>query len=167
MSTTAKVLEKMHILLKENESGLTSDKLWEELMSDKELSKELIDKNGNRRNGVVVGLTTRIKNGKVENIKVIKNSSNKLVYIASKNNMNFVSKLTNKFIGDVQKLEFTDLEELSAADKKVLKDYEKAITNLIKTSVNIERLSEKIEKEETKEIANVTGDGQQSNKQSQ
>lgn len=163
MSTTAKVLEKMYILLKENESGLTSDKLWEELMSDSTLSKELIDKNGNRRNGVVVGLTTRIKNGKVENVKVIKNSSNQLVYIASKNNMNFVSKLTNKFIGDVQKLEFTDLEELSAADKKVLKDYEKAITNLIKTSVNIERLSEKIEKEKAEDTSNVMGDGEKLN----
>ncbi|MBO0421438.1 hypothetical protein [Enterococcus plantarum] len=71
MSTTAKVLEKMNLLLKENESGLTSEELWVELMLDKELSKELVDKNGNRRNGVVVGLTTRIKTGKVDNIKVI------------------------------------------------------------------------------------------------
>ncbi|MBO0467477.1 hypothetical protein JZO73_07995 [Enterococcus plantarum] len=68
MSTTAKVLEKMNMLLANNESGLTSEELWAELMSD----KELVDKNGNRRNGVVVGLTTRIKTGKVENIKVIK-----------------------------------------------------------------------------------------------
>lgn len=164
MSTTAKVLEKMYNLLSKNESGLTSEELWEELMSDKELSKELLDKNGKRRNGVVVGLTTRIKNCKVDNIRVIKNSNNKLVYIASGNNLNFVGKLTNKFIVDVRKLEFMDLKDLSAEDKKVLKDYEKAITNLTKMSANLEKLSEKIEKEETKEIANVTGDGQQLNK---
>lgn len=164
MSTTAKVLEKMYILLKENESGLTSDKLWEELMSDSTLSKELIDKNGNRRNGVVVGLTTRIKNGKVENIRVIKNNDNKLVYIACENSLDYVNKLTLKFIGDIKKLEMGDLKELSAEDKKIVKEFEKSINNLSKATINLEKLSEKIEKEMVKEELNVTGDGQQSNK---
>lgn len=164
MSTTAKVLEKMYNLLSKNESGLTSDELWEELMSDNELSKELIDKNGKRRNGVVVGLTTRIKSGKIENIRVLKGSDNKLVYISSSCNLEFVSKLTNKFISDIEKIEFGGLKELSAGDKKVLKDYEKAITNLIKMSTNLEKLSGKIEKETVKEELNVTGDGQQLNK---
>lgn len=160
MSTTAKVLEKMHILLKENESGLTSDKLWGELMSDSTLSKELIDKNGNRRNGVVVGLTTRIKNGKVENIRVIKNNDNKLVYIACENNLGYVKKLTHKFIGDIKKLEFGDFKELSAEDKKIVKEFEKSINNLNKATINLEKLSEKIEKVKVKEEPNVIGDGQ-------
>lgn len=164
MSTTAKVLEKMNMLLAKNESGLTSVKLWEELMSDKGLSKELLDKNGKRRNGVVVGLTTRIKNGKVENIRVIKNNDNKLVYIACENNLGYVNKLTHKFIGDIKKLEFGDLKELSAEDKKIVKEFEKSINSLNKATINLEKLSEKIEKETVKEELNVTGDGQQSNK---
>ncbi|MBO0467497.1 hypothetical protein JZO73_08095 [Enterococcus plantarum] len=150
MSTTAKVLEKMNMLLANNESGLTSEELWAELMSDKELSKELVDKNGNRRNGVVVGLTTRIKTGKVENIKVIKNNDNKLVYISCKNNIEFVNKLTNKFIEDIKKLEMGDLKELSAEDKKIVKEFEKGIKNLNNANDNLEKLSQKIQEKQVK-----------------
>lgn len=104
MSTTSKVLNKMQVLLTENESGLKTEELWVELLKDKELGKELIDKNGKRRNGVVVGLTTRIKNGKVENIKVVKNSKNQLVYIASANSLDFINKKLRNLLMTWKKL---------------------------------------------------------------
>lgn len=162
MSTTSKVLNKMQVLLLENESGLNTEELWIELLKDKELGKELIGKDGKRRSGVVVGLTTRIKNGKVDNLKVVKNSNNQLVYIASANNLDFINKTTQKFINDVEKIGFGKLKDYTAEDKKVVKKYEQVMKELYKASLGLSDLSEKLEKEkiskdkkEVKEIENI------------
>ncbi|MBO0467052.1 hypothetical protein JZO73_05835 [Enterococcus plantarum] len=147
MSTTAKVLNKMQVLLTENESGLKTEELWIELLKDKELGKELIDTDGKRRNGIVVGLTTRIKNGKVENIKVVKNSKNQLVYIASANSLDFINKRTMEFINDVEKIGFGKPKDYSEDDKKIVKKYEQVIKELYKASLGLSSLSDKVEKE--------------------
>lgn len=146
-STTSKVLNKMQVLLLENESGLNSEELWTELLKDKELGKELIDKNGKRRSGVVVGLTTRIKNGKIENLKVIKNGKNQLVYIASANSLDFINKRTMEFINDIEKIGLGKLKDYSDEEKKVIKKYEQVTKELYKASLGLGSLSEKMEKE--------------------
>lgn len=162
MSTTAKVLNKMQGLLSKNESGLNSEELWEELLKDKELGKELIGKDGKRRSGVVVGLTTRIKNGKIENLKVIKNGKNQLVYIASANSLDFINKRTMEFINDIEKIGLGKLKDYSDEDKKVIKKYEQVTKELYKASLGLSDLSDKLEKEkiskdkkEVKEIENI------------
>lgn len=81
ISTSQKVLKAMEIYLgrEENLGGVSSKQLWQHLESIPAIKKEIY-KNGVRREGILTGLTTRIKNGQIKGIKVEKRNKH-LFYI--------------------------------------------------------------------------------------
>ncbi|MGY3704950.1 hypothetical protein BW731_02145 [Vagococcus martis] len=69
VSTTEMIREKLPVILKDKfKDGATFDLLWDELYKDKSLKKVMINKNGEKRLGLLQGLSNRIKANKEENL---------------------------------------------------------------------------------------------------
>lgn len=81
-STSQKVLKAMRIYLakEENADGVSSKNLWEHLESIPAIKLEIYGSNGKRREGVLTGLTTRIRLGQIQGIKVKKRNKH-LFYV--------------------------------------------------------------------------------------
>ena len=73
ISTTQKVLKAMEIYLdrEENFAGVSSKDLWKHLESIPAIKLEIY-RNGKRRDNIMTGITTRIREGKIQGIKVEK-----------------------------------------------------------------------------------------------
>lgn len=144
MSTTAKIKEELVRLLslEENKAGLTVNQVWEKL-EQTDFKEELYNSKGERRNGTLVGLTTRIKNGQVDGIKVVKNSTNNLVYVASSNQVEYLFNLTDKYLKEATayKLKSTDF---TVEQKKVIESYTKVLNTLKQESMKLKKVSEEI-----------------------
>ncbi|MGG5341644.1 hypothetical protein [Enterococcus sp. AZ192] len=98
MSTTAKIKNALVAMLneEENKAGLTFSEVWDKL-EQTDFKNELYNSKGEKCSGTLIGLTTRIKQNKVEGIKVIKNS-NQLVYVSSSNEIEYLVNLTEKYL---------------------------------------------------------------------
>ncbi|MGM0214127.1 hypothetical protein [Enterococcus sp. AZ109] len=105
MSTTSKLLKKLYCVLGEKSEGNTVSEFLDYLFGDEELAKELVFQ-GERREGVVGELQTRIKKGgkSVEGIKIIKNAEGKNVFILDNSNLSYVSDVTVKFLIEATKI---------------------------------------------------------------
>ena len=62
---------RIYLSKEENVGGVSSKQLWKYFESIPAIKKEIY-KDGVRREGVLTGLTTRIKSGQIEGIKVEK-----------------------------------------------------------------------------------------------
>ncbi|MGM0110687.1 hypothetical protein [Enterococcus sp. DIV0187] len=128
VSTTQKVLKAMRIMLAEekNRAGLSYKEVWTRLESIPALKKELyID--GKRREGIVVGLTTRIKENKIDGIKIIK-KDNRVLYISHSNDFEFLHQVTSNFIEQVEDIKSN--ENYSKKQKELLCNYQELIYEL-------------------------------------
>lgn len=74
LSTTAKVINALQIMLSEEKykNGASYNEVWARLESIPALKTELYNYDGIRREGVLTGITTRIKNEQIDGIKVVK-----------------------------------------------------------------------------------------------
>ncbi|MBL1228027.1 hypothetical protein IW492_02125 [Enterococcus sp. BWB1-3] len=149
MSTTSKVLKKLYYVLGEKSEGITVSDFWDYLFEDKELAKELIY-DGQRREGIVVGLQTRIKKGgkSVEGIKIIKNADGKNVFILNNNNLSYLTSVTEKYLKEATKikLEVKDYT-FTKGEQTIINKFEKALKELENTNASLEKLASKIEEQ--------------------
>lgn len=74
LSTSTKVINALQIMLSEEKykNGASYNEVWARLESIPALKTELYNSAGKRREGVLTGITTRIKEEKISGIKVIK-----------------------------------------------------------------------------------------------
>lgn len=146
MSTTSKIKNALVQMLneEENKAGLTVSEVWNKL-EQTEFKAELFNKAGERRNGTLVGLTTRIKEGKVEGIKVVKNSANNLVYVASSNQVEYLVNLTSKYIEETTKSKIKK-ESLDTNQQTVVKNFEEELIKLHQLSEKLKKVSDEVEK---------------------
>ncbi|MBO0424160.1 hypothetical protein JZO84_14965 [Enterococcus plantarum] len=162
MSTTSRVLKKLYTVLGEKSEGITVSEFWEYLFEDKELAKELMF-DGERREGIVVGLQTRIKKGgkAVEGIKIIKNVEGKNVFILNDNNLNYLGSVTHKYIKEATKikLEVKDYS-FSKAEQTIINKFEKTLKELESTNTALEKLASKIEEQKVSKGSDEESDGE-------
>lgn len=166
MSTTSKIKNELVRLLsqEENRAGLTFSEVWKKL-EQTDFSKELYNDKGEKRLGTLVGLTTRIKQNKIEGLKVVK-VDNQLLYVASDNELEFLINTTKKYLNQVINYqlndEYTKLEESSILEfKQALSTLNKATRQVEsacfeKNTTELKTTKNEIKKEETiKEKASV------------
>ena len=149
MSTTSKVLKKLYYVLGEKSEGITVSEFWDYLFDDEELAKELVF-DGQRREGIVVGLQTRIKKGgkAVEGIKIIKNADGKNVFILNDNNLGYLTSVNTKYLKEATKIKL-DVKGYSftKAEQTTINKFEKATKELENLNAALEKLATKIEKQ--------------------
>ncbi|PZL73030.1 hypothetical protein CI088_09155 [Enterococcus plantarum] len=146
MSTTSKVLKKLYYILGEKSEGITVSEFWNYLFEDKELAKELVF-DGERREGIVVGLQTRIRKGgkAVEGIKIIKNGEGKNVFILNNNNLNYLAGVSNKYLKEATtvKLEVQDYV-FNKSEQLIINKYGNALEELERLNSDLEKIADKI-----------------------
>lgn len=149
MSTTSKVLKKLYYVLGEKSEGITVSEFWDYLFDDEELAKELVF-DGQRREGIVVGLQTRIKKGgkAVEGIKIFKNADGKNVFILNDNNFGYLTSVSTKYLKEATKIEL-DVKGYSftKAEQTIINKFEKTTKELENVNEALEKLATKIEKQ--------------------
>ena len=145
MSTTLKIKKELIRLvnLEEYSAGLTVKEAWKQLEKT-DFAKELYNSKGQRRDGTLVGLTTRIKSGKVEGLKVVKNSDYRIVYVADGNELDYLSNLTNKFLSEADNFK-VKAEDYSKEQQKILEEYSKALTQLKNSTVKLKKVADEVE----------------------
>jgi hypothetical protein len=156
MSTTSKVLKKLYYVLGEKSEGITVSEFWDYLFEDKVLSEELVFQ-GERREGVVVGLQTRIKKGgkSVEGIKIIKNAEGKNVFILDNNNLSYVSDVTVKFLNEATKMELEVKDyTFTKAEQTIITKFEKVLKDLEGANRALKDLVVKIEEGKVNKVKN-------------
>lgn len=128
-STTQKVLKALLVMLNRegNEEGLTAKEVWVGLESIAALKSELYDERGQRRNNILTGLTTRIKQGKVAGVRVIRDN-NKLVYIAVRDELEFLRVITQSYLQQVSEVNldsdnYTEDERVAIKHFNMIKNY--------------------------------------------
>lgn len=146
MSTTSKIKAELVRLLnlEENKAGLTVSEVWEKL-EQSDFKSELYNSKGEKRAGTLVGLTTRIKQGKVEGLKVIKNSANNLVYVSSSNQVDFLVNQTEKYLKEATNFKLKT-EDFSAEQRKVIENYGSILTKLQEENIKLKKVSDEVEK---------------------
>ncbi len=146
MSATTKVKMELKKLLnlEENSNGLTFKEVWEKL-EETELKNELYNKKGEKRLGLLTGLSTRIKEGKVEGIKIIKNSENKIIYVSNNTQVEFLCTLTSRYLQEVNKLE-VNKEKLSKKQKEKMKIFKNNIIELETQNKELKKIAIKLNK---------------------
>lgn len=156
MSTTSKVLEKLYGVLGEKNEGITVSEFWDYLFEDKELSEELTY-DGVRREGIVVGLQTRIRKGgkSVDGIKIIKNADGKNVFILDNNNLAYLNSVSKKYLKEATKikLEVKDYSFLKE-EQAIINKFEKALKELESANVALKDLAIKIEEKKSSKSSN-------------
>ncbi|OPF88781.1 hypothetical protein BW731_11680 [Vagococcus martis] len=81
ISATELIREKLPVILKSKfEDGATFDVLWDELYKDKSLKKVMINENGEKRLGLLQGLSNRIKANKEDNLMIVKKRMEKIIF---------------------------------------------------------------------------------------
>lgn len=146
MSTTTKVKEELIRLLnlEENSNGLTFTEVWEKL-EETELKNELYNKKGKKRLGLLTGLSTRIKEGKIEGVKIIKNSENRVIYVSNNNQVDYLFTLTSRYLKEAKSLETRSLK-LSKKQKEQMEKFEENLQSLDQKNKEIKKIASEIEK---------------------
>lgn len=151
LSATAQIKEAMEVILKkkENEGGLTFNDLWDKLEDNKELKKLMYNKENKKRVGILQGLSNRVKDGKIDNIKIIKKGNNS-VFIYFSNKLEYLSRLTKTYLEEVQNLDLAKItKELTAEDGSVFVTFENILNDLGDFNADILILNDKLLKQKT------------------
>lgn len=132
LSATAMMRQAIPTILKENyRDGATFDKLWNELLKDKELGKLMVNNNKKPRYGLLQGLTNRIKSNKEENITIIKKENGKNYYIYFDNSIEKLTKLTSTYLDSIQNITIDEGTKLTKTKEKLLKEHQELTNKLI------------------------------------
>lgn len=151
MSATVQIKSKLEIILKKkgNENGLTFNEAWEKLEEDKELKKLMYNKENKKRVGLLQGISNRVKDNKIDNIKLIKKSG-KSVFIYFDNTLEYINLLTKNYLEDIQNLDLTTItKNLPAKDANVFVSYENTLNALTDVNTDISMLNDKLLKQKT------------------
>lgn len=145
-SATAIIRQLLPKILQEKEykNGITAKKLWTRLEKEDNLKTQLYDKKGKKRLGIIAGLTTRVKNNKVANIKLV-NKDGQNVFIYYNNDLEYLISLTKNYIEQVQNLDLKAFsKELSLKDKNIFTDLKSNLASLEANHKFLTNLNKKI-----------------------
>ncbi|MGM0112829.1 hypothetical protein [Enterococcus sp. DIV0187] len=145
MSTTSKIKEELIRLLneEENKAGLTFSEVWDKL-EQTDFKEELYNDKKEKRIGCLVGLSTRIRKGKIQGLKILKNSSNELVFVSSSNEIDYLMKLTEKFVKDTTNIQ-VKTDNYSKEKIEVIEGYNSLLEQLKQYVKKLEKVSSDVE----------------------
>lgn len=124
ISATAMIRGKLPVVLKNKfEDGATFDILWDELYKDKSLKKVMVNEDGEKRLGLLQGLSNRIKANKEDNIMMVKKEDGKNYFFYYDSTLDKLSKLTSIYVGSVH--EIVTNSDVKDLDKETSEKFEK------------------------------------------
>lgn len=140
-TTTSKIKDALLKMVNDpkNKAGLTFGQVWDELERS-DFKDELYDKNGKKRLGTLVGLTSRVQNGKVEGLQVIKQGSTRL-YISDRSSIDFLVGLTTQYLQKFDEFKI-DPADLTSKQAEELKKLRKTVDNLRANILSLTLLAE-------------------------
>lgn len=140
ISDTQQMRQAIPIILKEKfPKGATFEELWEELFKDKKMAKIMINKDKKPRLGLLQGLSNRIKDGKEDNLMVIKREDGKNYFIYYDNSLEKLTKLTENYVSSVKNITFDKDTKLEKGKEDLLKEQNILIKKL--EEVNLKLIS--------------------------
>jgi len=125
VSATEMIREKLPVILKDKfKDGATFDLLWDELYKDKSLKKVMVNEDGEKRLGLLQGLSNRIKANKEDNIMMVKKEDGKNHFFYYDNTLDKLSKLTSIYVGSVHEIMGNSDVSVSNDDKNDIRLHE-------------------------------------------
>lgn len=129
VSDTQQLRETLPSILKTTfKEGATFDELWEELSKNKKLAKIMYTDDKRPRLGLLQGLSNRVKDGKEENLMMVKKEDGKNYFVYCDSSLDKQIKLTISYISSIKSIEFDKDTKFTEEKETLLKQQ----TNLIK-----------------------------------
>lgn len=129
VSDTQQLRETLPSILKTTfKEGATFDELWEELSKNKKLAKIMYTDDKRPRLGLLQGLSNRVKDGKEENLMMVKKEDGKNYFVYYDSSLDKQIKLTISYISSIKSIEFDKDTKFTEEKETLLKQQ----TNLIK-----------------------------------
>ncbi|MCI0130045.1 hypothetical protein [Vagococcus sp. CY53-2] len=142
VSDTQQLREALPSILKTIfKEGATFDELWEELSKNKKLAKIMYTDDKKPRIGLLQGLSNRVKDGKEENMMMVKKEDGKNYFVYYDSSLDKQIKLTTHYISSIKSIEFDKDTKFTEEKETLLKQQ----TNLIKKleELNVQLVSKK------------------------
>lgn len=127
------------ILKEKFSNGATFEQLWEELFKDKKMAKIMINKDKKPRLGLLQGLSNRIKDGKENNLMLVKKEDGKNYFIYYDNSLEKLTKLTENYLSSIKTITFDKDTKLEKGKEDLLKEQNILIKKL--EEVNLKLIS--------------------------
>lgn len=108
--------------------GATFEEIWQALEQDSSLSKQLVNTKGEKRLGVLQGISTRIKSGKLPGLAIVKQNG-KAKWYSSDSELDLWIRQIELFVNQA--------EQLSLPQKWQNKEQEKIATGLVSSIENV------------------------------
>lgn len=138
VSDTQMMRQEIPIVLKEKfKDGATFEELWETLFKDKKLAKVMINSKKEKRLGLLQGLSNRIKDGKEDNLMIIKNEDGKNYFVYFDNSLEKQIKLTENYVSSIKNIEFDKDTKLEKVKEDLLKEQNDLIKKLEKVNLKL------------------------------
>ncbi|HCM89007.1 MULTISPECIES: hypothetical protein [Vagococcus] len=119
------------VILKEKfPKGATFEELWDELFKDKKLAKVMINSKKEKRLGLLQGLSNRIKDGKEENLMIIKKEDGKNYFMYFDDSLEKQIKLTENYLSSVKNINFDKDTKFEKVKEDLLKEQKTLIKKL-------------------------------------
>ena len=140
LSATQQIRLELPTILKTKYSkGATFDELWEELVKNKKLAKVMLNKDKEPRLGLLQGLSNRIKDGKEENIIIIKKYDGKNYFMYYDNTLDKQTKLTENYLYSIKNIIFDKETKFSKEKQELIKEQNTLLKKL--EAVNLKLIS--------------------------
>lgn len=141
LSATMMMRQAIPPILKDKyKDGALFEELWNELLTDKDLGKLMVNSDKKPRYGLLQGLTNRIKASKEENITIIKKSDGKNYYIYYDNSIEKLVKLTDNYLSAVKSIEFDKDTKLEKGQENLLMEHNDLINKLEDVNIKLVNL---------------------------
>ncbi|MGY3766631.1 hypothetical protein ACWOAH_08920 [Vagococcus vulneris] len=123
VSDTQMLRQAIPLILKEKfKEGATFEELWAELFKDKKLAKVMINTDKKPRLGLLQGLSNRIKDGKEENLMLVKKEDGKNYFMYFDNSLEKQVKLTQNYLSSFRNINFDKETKLDKNKEDLLKE---------------------------------------------
>lgn len=138
ISDTQQMRQAIPPILKEKfPNGAIFEELWEELFKDKKMAKIMINKDKKPRLGLLQGLSNRIKDGKEDNLMIIKKEDSKNYIVYFDNSLEKQTKLTENYVSAIKNIEFDKDTKLTKEKEDLLKEQNDLIKKLEEVNIKL------------------------------
>lgn len=142
ISDTQQMRQEIPLILKKKfKDGARFEELWEELFKDKEMAKIMINKDKKPRLGLLQGLNNRIKDGKENNLMIIKKDDGKNYFLYYDNSLEKQTKLTENYLSSIKNITFDKDSKLEKEKEDLLKEQNILIKKLEEVNKKISKLN--------------------------
>lgn len=138
VSDTQQMRQEIPLILKKKfKDGATFEELWEELFKDKKMAKIMLNKDKKPRFGLLQGLSNRIKDGKEDNLMLVRKEDGKNYFLYFDNALEKQTKLTENYVSSIKNIEFDKDTKLEKVKEDLLKEQNDLIKKLEEVNIKL------------------------------